>query len=89
VVGEAMAYGCVPVVSKVSCLEDYITDGENGYLLDKLNSDTLVDSLKRLHQLKTSELKSLRLKNYNFAQRFTYEYYTQAINEKIINVRLR
>jgi glycosyltransferase involved in cell wall biosynthesis len=89
VVGEAMAYGCVPIVSKVSCLEDYITDGENGYLLDQLTPDTLVDSLKRLHQLTSSELKRLRLKNYTFAQRFTYEYYTQAINEKIIHVRLR
>ena len=89
VVGEAMAYGCVPIVSKVSCLEDYITDGENGYLLDKLTSDALVDSLQRLYQLTALELKSLRLKNYTFAQRFTYEYYTQAINEKIIHVRLR
>jgi glycogen synthase len=88
-VGEAMAYGCVPIVSKVSCLEDYITDGENGYLLDQLTPDTLVDSIKRLHQLTSSELKRLRLKNYTFAQRFTYEYYTQAINEKIIHVRLR
>jgi glycosyltransferase involved in cell wall biosynthesis len=89
VVGEAMAYGCLPIVSKVSCLEDYITDGENGYLLDNLTPGALVDSLKRLNQLTASELKSLRLKNYTFAQRFTYEYYTQAINEKIINVRLR
>jgi glycogen synthase len=88
-VGEAMAYGCVPIVSKVSCLEDYITDGENGYLLNKLTPDALVHSLNRLHKITASELKSLRLKNYNFAQRFTYEYYTQAINKKIINVRLR
>jgi glycosyltransferase involved in cell wall biosynthesis len=79
----------VPLVSKVSCLEDYITDGENGYLLDQLTPDALGDSLKRLNQLTALELKSLRLKNYTFAQRFTYEYYTQAINKKIINVRLR
>jgi hypothetical protein len=79
----------VPLVSKVSCLEDYITDGENGYLLDQLTPDALGDSLKRLHKITASELKSLRLKNYTFAQCFTYEYYTQAINEKIINVRLR
>jgi glycosyltransferase involved in cell wall biosynthesis len=89
VVGEAMAYGCVPIVSKVSCLEDYIIDGENGYLLDELSSEALGDCLKCLHQLTAIELKSLRLKNYTFAQRFTYEYYTQAINEKIIHVRLR
>lgn len=89
VVGEAMAYGCVPVVSKVSCIEDYITNGDNGFLLKELSAKALVQSLLQLSSLTNSELNELRLKNYTFAQRFTYAYYNKALNEKILNVRLR
>jgi glycosyltransferase involved in cell wall biosynthesis len=31
---EAMAWGCVPVVSSLSCFQDFIRDGDNGYIFD-------------------------------------------------------
>jgi glycosyltransferase involved in cell wall biosynthesis len=31
---EAMAFGCVPVVSSLECFQDFITDGENGLIFD-------------------------------------------------------
>ncbi len=87
VVGEAMAYGCVPITSNVSCMEDYINDGENGFLLHDLNASALLNSLKKLSELSTKELHELRLKNYTFAECFTYSYYNQALQENIINAR--
>ena len=32
---EAMAYGCVPVVSRLACFADFITDRENGLTYDQ------------------------------------------------------
>ncbi|MBZ9652087.1 glycosyltransferase [Psychroflexus montanilacus] len=89
VVGEAMAYGCMPIVSKVSCIEDYITHGDNGFVLQELSSRALVESLVELSDFTIDELHELRLKNYTFARRFTYEFYNKALKEKILNVRLR
>jgi len=88
VIGEAMAYGCVPISSNVSCIEDYIHDGENGFLLQDLNATALLNSLKKLSELSAKELHELRLKNYTFAECFTYSYYNQALQENIINARL-
>jgi glycosyltransferase involved in cell wall biosynthesis len=88
VVGEAMAYGCVPIVSRVSCMEDYITTGENGFLIEELTTSALLGSLQKLSCLSASELHQLRVKNYTFAGCFTYTFYNQALQEKIINVRL-
>ena len=89
VVGEAMAYGCVPIVSKVSCIQDYITNGDNGFLLESLAPQSLVNCLNQLANLSEAQLKALRLKNYTFAQRFTYAYYNTALKDQILDVRLR
>ena len=32
VIGEAMNFGCIPIVSDVSCISQYIQDGVNGFL---------------------------------------------------------
>ena len=43
---EAMAWGCVPVVSKLDCFRDFITNGQNGIVFDHLATDA-VGSLAR------------------------------------------
>jgi glycosyltransferase involved in cell wall biosynthesis len=88
VIGEAMAYGCVPISSNVSCMVDYIHDGENGFLLYDLTATALLNSFKKLSELSGKELHQLRVKNYTFAECFTYTHYNQALQENIINVRL-
>ncbi len=41
---EAMAWGCIPVVSDLACFRDYLESGKNGYTFDH-HSDTPVDAL--------------------------------------------
>lgn len=36
---EAMAWGCVPVVSGLACFRDYLRDGENGVVFDHAGED--------------------------------------------------
>jgi glycosyltransferase involved in cell wall biosynthesis len=38
---EAMAWGCVPVVSNLACFQDFITDGKNGLIFDHRATDPI------------------------------------------------
>lgn len=82
-VGEAMAYGCVPVVTDVSCLSDYIDSGVNGYLLKDRSSLALIAALKRLLDLSNQEYKAMAIKNHIFAYRFTYAFYNKSLSQLI------
>jgi glycosyltransferase involved in cell wall biosynthesis len=44
---EAMSYGCVPVVSDLSCFHDFITHEENGYIFNH-RGDKNVEQLQML-----------------------------------------
>lgn len=63
VVLDAIANGCIPVVSKVGSLDDIIVDGKNGYLFDfddyKNQYETIITLYKNpklLHELKKNVL---------------------------------
>ncbi len=43
---EAMAWGCIPVVSDLACFRDYVVPGKNGYTFDH-RSDNPIDALAR------------------------------------------
>lgn len=48
---EAMAWGCVPVVSKIACFQDFIKDGNNGLIFDHRGNgavDLLREAIIRL-----------------------------------------
>jgi len=48
---EAMAWGCVPIVSNLECFKDFIKDGINGLVFDHRNSkavELLENSIARL-----------------------------------------
>ncbi len=83
VIGEAMATGCVPISSNVSCITDYITDGENGYVMKQRNAEALKTKLSALINLSFDEYQSIITKNLNFANRFTYHFYNQALKNQI------
>ncbi len=47
---EAMAYGCVPVVTDVSGAREFITKGENGYICEIGNFSEMAHCIKELDQ---------------------------------------
>ncbi len=46
---EAMACGLVPVVTRGHGFEAYVTDGENGFLIDRADVGQIESSLEKLH----------------------------------------
>lgn len=85
VIGEAMNFGCIPIVSNVSCLGDYIQIHENGYLLESLNPKVLQNKIEFSLKLGSQQFKYWTAKNYALAAKFTYTYYNQRIVSEIFN----
>jgi glycosyltransferase involved in cell wall biosynthesis len=48
---EAMAHGCVPVVSDLACFKDFIADGVNGRIFDHRTADATQALERLLHNL--------------------------------------
>lgn len=44
---ESMACGCFPIVGDLESLREWITDGENGFLIDPSNPEQLAESMIR------------------------------------------
>ncbi|NEV93927.1 glycosyltransferase [Psychroflexus sp. YR1-1] len=53
-VAEAMFWGCIPIVTPISCLPWMLDDGKRGVLMDDNNLDETAERL--IHLLKTQEL---------------------------------
>ncbi|WP_100615104.1 glycosyltransferase [Confluentibacter citreus] len=86
VIGEAMNFGCVPIVSDISCINQYIENERNGFLI----RPNTVESLKKIiiekiFYFTNEQYKLFVKKNYVLANKFTYEYYKERLNKEIIN----
>ena len=85
VIGEAMNYGCIPIVSDVSCIHQYISDGLNGFLI---NPNTVINlQLKVEEALKLSNVdyKKIIKVNYEKSIFFTYDHYNSKLLKEILN----
>ena len=85
VIGEAMNFGCIPIVSDVSCIGQYITDNINGFLLENLKNETIMHKLGlAIHLNQENYLKWIQ-NNFNLAEKFTYSYYNNRLIKEIFN----
>ena len=78
VVAEAAAFGCVPVVSDVSSIGQYV-NSSNGYLWPIGNIDFVSYCQKQDFSAVLLETKSKAC--YDLAERFTFERYYQKLNQ--------
>lgn len=78
VIAEAAAHGCIPIVTDVSCIGQYVRDGENGFLLAD-NSPATIQA--KLEQLSTQRHKfpDLSANARAIARDFTYSRYVSRI----------
>jgi glycosyltransferase involved in cell wall biosynthesis len=83
VIAEGAAFGCIPVVTNVSSIGQYIDDGKNGYLLN----DNIVSTIKvKLNQIICDKhLKSISLSALKICRPFTYEFFNSRIENLFIN----
>lgn len=86
VIAEGANYGCVPVVSDISTLSQYIHHGENGFLLSprRLQGGFLFEDLQKI--LNLNDLSEIAFSAYSMAEAFTYERYAVRIQNEILSV---
>lgn len=84
VIGEGMNYGCIPIVSNISCIDQYIKNGENGYLIQP-NTPTVLSKIieESLDIKRETYIKIINL-NYDIASKFTYNYFLNELKNKIL-----
>ncbi|OIQ36297.1 MAG: hypothetical protein BM563_11100 [Bacteroidetes bacterium MedPE-SWsnd-G1] len=85
VIGEAMNYGCVPIVSKVSCIDQYIENSVNGFLIAPNTSERLITIFENCVKLKNEKFHDIIYRNYKLAEKFTYTYYNQQLKDHVLN----
>jgi glycosyltransferase involved in cell wall biosynthesis len=78
VIAEAMNFGCVPLVSEVSAISQYI-NAENGYVLSEVTVANLAMELKNIINLQPVAYRSLIETHTNFIHKFSFEYYNTRI----------
>nr|WP_321233381.1 glycosyltransferase [uncultured Psychroserpens sp.] len=85
VIAEAMNYGCLPLVSNISSIDDYIKDEINGFLFYPITLENLADKIKKMLNLSDIQYsKMIKARNQELIK-FTYSYYNKRIREKLLS----
>jgi len=83
VIAEAMNYGCIPIVSNISCIDQYVKNEENGFLLEFPTSTHLEKEIKKSLRLTPKQYFKWTQYNYVLTKKFTYSYYNSMLKTKI------
>lgn len=84
VIAEGAAHGCIPVVTGISALPQYIKDEQNGFIVKSQSPEDISEALHRLTN--SSRLYDIASNAVDMAKKFTYEYYTNRIKNDIFNM---
>ncbi len=84
VIIEAMNYGCIPIVSDVSSISQYIKHKENGFLIKQLNVKSVLNILSEFLNLSEKEYERIRHNEVLDMYKFSYSFYNSRIKDEII-----
>lgn len=87
VIAEAAAFGCIPIVTNVSSIGQYIVDKRNGMLLKDGKPEAIAAALVFLFSRK-EKLAEMKSNVVQMSQLFTYEHYCKAVNKRIFSSKL-
>lgn len=83
VIGEAMNYGCIPIVSDISCISQYIHDQINGFLIHPRTPKEILKKIHLARELTNKEKARIHKYNFQLAEKFTYSYYNKRVMTEI------
>ena len=84
VIAEAMNYGCIPIVSNISSIGQYINKS-NGFIVNPCTSTQMLIILEEVLQTEPSSLKPKANIGHKDVKGFTFENYRKRIQEDILN----
>ncbi|WP_299226398.1 glycosyltransferase [uncultured Psychroserpens sp.] len=83
VISEALNYGCIPLVTKISCIDQYVVDDKNGFLIASQEVNHIKDTIQRSLKLTDEKYDTMIRTNHAMAKKFTYGYYVERIMNSI------
>lgn len=83
VIAEGAAYGCIPLVTDVSSIGQYVINETNGFLLPNNHATTIANQLDAIATNKN--LQSISNEISHMCKLFTYEYFVIRIKKLFIN----
>jgi len=87
VIAEAAAFGCVPVVSNISSLSQYISDSVNGILLEESANGKEIAAVLSEFITNREKLAFIAGNTIKMAEAFTYEVYNERVRNEILDNR--
>lgn len=84
VIAEAMNFGCLPIVSAVSSIPQYI-NSNNGFIINPCTTAEMTKLLKEVLILNPEILKIKAIEAHKVAKDFTFENYLHRIKSEILN----
>jgi glycosyltransferase involved in cell wall biosynthesis len=89
VVAEAMSMGCIPIVTDISAIPDYVTHGVNGFLLNSNVDlmDEIINCFNEIYLLGQSQLDIIRQNAQRTAYKyFTYERFIERVRKEVLEI---
>jgi len=85
VIAEAMNFGCIPIVSNVSSIGQYVKTSQNGFVLTPNTASALQKALDAILKMDAKELGNLNEHHQEVSSLFTFERYIERIKNEIVN----
>jgi glycosyltransferase involved in cell wall biosynthesis len=85
VIAEAACWGCIPVVSAVGSIPQYVKDGENGFLWNLIGEDNFGAILEKAVNTSSESLKKMSRKANDLSSLFTFERYAKRIKKEVLS----
>jgi glycosyltransferase involved in cell wall biosynthesis len=86
VVAEGINYNCIPIVSNVSCLDQYIQSKVNGILLVQNNKQYLMDAILWILNQSPTRLTQMANEGRGNVEKFSYLNYLSCIKKTVLNL---
>lgn len=84
VIAEAMCFGCIPIVSDVSSITQYVKNDENGLVVNPVTDVELKKQIEKILETKPDTFSKLVENNNKVTRTFTFDYYNNRIKNDII-----
>lgn len=85
VIAEAMNFRCIPIVSNVSSISQYVAHKKNGYVLADVSNKSIATAIEYVLKLSEKEYIDLMISIESVVKKFTFSYYNKRIIKDIIS----
>lgn len=85
VIAEAMNFGCIPIVSVVSSIGQYVKHLESGFCLKDVNTSEIIEVLRVVFNQKNEDYQFMLSKQRLLVENFTFAHYNKRIISELLD----